>query len=51
MVNGKISWLDFCEHYIINIWEEQNVIEDLSRERLAQDFVMGTASLATLKTK
>lgn len=50
MVNGKISWLDFCD-YIINIWEEQNVIEDLSRERLAQDFVMGTASLATLKTK
>lgn len=35
MVYGKILWLDFCGHYIINIWEEQNVIEDPSKERLA----------------
>lgn len=51
MVNGKISWLDFCERYIINIQEEQNLIEDPSKEQLAQDVVSGTASLGTLATK
>lgn len=38
-MNSKISWLDFSEHYIIKIWEEQNVIKDPSKEWLAQDFV------------
>lgn len=51
MVNSQISWLDFCEHYIINIWQEKNVIEDPSKERLAHDFVRNTASLGTLKPK
>lgn len=51
MVNGKISWLNFCGHYMINIWEEQILIEEPSKEQLAQDVVSGTASLGNLKTK
>lgn len=53
MVNGKISWFDFCEHYIINIWEQQNATEDPSKQRLAriQDFIRGVASPGTLRTK
>lgn len=51
MVNGKISQVDFCEYYVKDIREEQNVIEDGSKEWLAQNFLRGTASLGTLTTK
>lgn len=49
--NGKISWLDFCDHYIINIWEEQNVVEDPSKEDLAQDFIVYLDSENKTKTR